>query len=344
MDHANRYNLETSLWRTLFGRAIIFRAVRQYVAELYEMAVNTVNHPVIDRVLDTLNDAVDSLAPNPGSDAEFTSALATEYENRLKEIISTRQLKGDEAELLGELCSLIPETTATDPFDVLLARVCEFAARSYADYWRVPQLTVSKRIGHPRHGPPYDPYPLSAKTLVRNKVVVQLSVCPALFGPAAFAAIPFIFVHECVCHVPARQDKDRNSSPFAEGFMAWAAWYFFQRWVVPIDPKLAPAARQHGDDLHNILKGRTDPAFGPRRSGYRNADRLMTWFHQELRQPLAEAEVRVACLAVELNLAEVELDRKDNFVVRLRAIDRDQELGDRLRAWAEGLTTAVAVI
>lgn len=344
MGSGSMYELETITWRILFGRAIIFRAVRQCVAELYEMAIDIVNHPVIDRALDTLNDAVDTLAATSSSDAAFMSALVRECENRLTEIIHTRQLKKDEADLLGELYSLISQANATDPFRALLSAVSKFAADSYADFWRVPQLSLSKRMSHPRSGPPYDPYPLSAKTTVQREVVVQLSVCPPLFGPAAFAAIPFIFVHECVCHVPARQDRNRNSSPFAEGFMAWAAWYFFRRWVVPLDSKLAPAALQHGDDLHNILKGRTNPAFAPRRVGYRNADRLMAWFHQELGESLAEAEVRVASLAVELNLAEVELARKDNFVVRLRTVDRDQELGDRLRAWTEGLTAAAAVI
>ena len=48
---------------------------------------------------------------------------------------------------------------------------------------------------------------------------------------AAFAAIPVVLTHECVCHVPARQWPPSNESYFAEGFMDWAALYYGQLWA-----------------------------------------------------------------------------------------------------------------
>lgn len=337
------YNLETVTWRTLLGRAAIFYAARQSLGEFADLAFDP-NHPAIDRALDALNDTVDIIAQTSTDDTAFISALVTEYGSRISDIGHARPLQKDEADLLSELQLLIVRANATDPFQILFSKVSRLAANLYGDQWREPRLLVANRMAHPRQ-PANDPYCLSANTIVQaDGPVVTLSIFPRLLGPACYAAIPFVFVHECVCHVPARQDRDCNSSPFAEGLMAWVGWHFFHRWAMLIDRSLAPAALQHGDELHDILRGSGNPMFYPRRAGYRSADRLMGWFHQELDEPPEEAESRVARLAVELNVIDVALDRKDNFVTRLRTIDEDTDLGDRLRAWAEGLTSAEDVI
>lgn len=124
--------------------------------------------------------------------------------------------------------------------------------------------------------------------------------------------------------------------------MDWAAWLFFDRWVFLLDPDLAPTARLHATELHAILTGRGNPKFAPRRAGYLSADGLVAWFHKELRWSSAEAETRVALLALDLNVTDVAIEYKDNFVVRLRDIDDD--LGERLAAWGTGLTPVTQLL
>ena len=58
------------------------------------------------------------------------------------------------------------------------------------------------------------------------EAVVELHVHHDDFGPAAFAALPILLTHECVCHVPARQDRASNDSTFAEGLLDWVSDVF----------------------------------------------------------------------------------------------------------------------
>jgi hypothetical protein len=170
---------------------------------------------------------------------------------------------------------------------------------------------------------------------VAAHAILQLVIYPAEFGPAAYAAIPALYVHECVCHAAAQQDKKDNLSTFAEGLTDWAAGFFFRQWVNLIDPELATAARQHGEALRQVLSQPTTAEGSARRIGHRAGDALRGWIEHTFDITPTEAEVKVAHLIVELDRTDRPLAVKDHFVSSLRQPFQPR-FAEKLKGWMEG--------
>jgi hypothetical protein len=279
--------------------------------------------------------ACDRVAENGGADD--LQVVGNVMEACLEDLATRAEEAGDgEAQqLLVELHELVSKGTAPDdPFQELLSGVVEQASQVYGSCWRDVSLSLLHRCAHPRGASSHeDPYALTATTSVNDRARVELHIYPDEFELEAYAAIPMILVHECVCHVPARQYEIRNASLFAEGFLDWAAIFFFDRWVAEIDAALAPAARHHGERLCAIRKRRRQVAWAERVRGQLAAEKLANWFQTELGRPWHEAQAKVALLAVELNKVRGRLQRKDCFVSQLPLLSSRPELRRLLREW-----------
>jgi hypothetical protein len=168
---------------------------------------------------------------------------------------------------------------------------------------------------------------------------VELQVFVDRFGPAAYAAVPMLFTHECVCHVPARQDRVKNSSTFAEGLVDWAAYHFLALWAVKLDREFGSTAREHADRLRWVLTVKNTTAEGAaRRVGHEAAGRLAAWFESECGLTPEESSHRVARLAVELNMVDRPLLAKEHLVSLLSA--PPPKLDQDLRSWVQGTMTS----
>jgi hypothetical protein len=176
------------------------------------------------------------------------------------------------------------------------------------------------------------------------EAVVELHIHHDDFGPAAFAALPILLTHECVCHVPARQDRASNESTFAEGLLDWVAYVFHEQWVGKLDDELAPAARRHAEALRSVLGRRTDSAEGrARQVGHIAAEVLRGWFETHCGHGPDESKLAVSQLGVQLNTVDRPLADKDHFV-SLIGQPLPPELEVVLHAWEAGRAPASAIL
>jgi len=248
-------------------------------------------------------------------------------------------------ERLGAVCE-------RDPFEALFAALVCQASALYGERWRPAALQLAHSESHPRPGATLgDPYPVTANLKwpglpsgswpgpadTTTEAQVRLTLVPAEFGPAEYAALPLLFTHELVSHVAARQDKVRNLSSFAEGLLDWAAHYFLELWADKVDGGLAGAARAHAEQLKELLvRGQQDAH--DRRAGHLAARQLQSWFHRERLD--CDPKVCVAHLAVQLNLADRPLHVKENFVSAASALPMPPPVESALRRWAAHALTA----
>src|SRR5262249_6071823 len=186
-----------------------------------------------------------------------------------------------------------------DPFREIFVGISSLASALYGSAWRRATLRVAHIRSHPRGGaPPLDPYAVTATTPWppdETDAAVELLIFCDQFGPAAYAAVPILLTHECVCHVPARQDRAKNDSAFAEGFLDWAAYFFLDQWAGKLDTALAPAARQHARELRHVLTRRTDTPEGRARMvGHEAAETLLAWFENDCGLGPYESQLRGA--------------------------------------------------
>jgi hypothetical protein len=261
------------------------------------------------------------------------------------------QLAAEVRALVGALRELLSGAAGTDPFHRLFTGITALAQAIYQDDWRTAELGMAHLRRHPRGG--QDPYGVTAATPWPPDdlaAAVELRIQPDGFGPAAFAVVPILLIHECICHVPARQDRAANDSTFAEGLMDWVGYFFHDRWAVALDPELAPAARQHAEALRNVLTRGSSAEAQARRAGHRAAHILQAWFEGEPRDsPIAErlspaeAGLAVARLAVQLNTVDRSLADKDHFV-SLLSVPLPPQLEDALRGWYSGRLPAAALL
>lgn len=339
MEKGSPYEfLGAEIWRMLLGRAAIFRAVRARLGELADATKDQKKYGTsVSYALNRLYEAVEDAASSASNDQQAVDEVIKKWLKELKRIANRKAVKSKAHELilLNDLYSLAKHAGAHDPFRELLEKVETQASAVYDLHWRRVSLSLCHAPEHPRQAS-LDPYALTALTMIAGRqATIELIICPLKFGPAAYAALPFIFIHETVCHVPARQDMVDNRSAFAEGFLDWAAAYFFEQWMGGIDADLAPAAIQHGAHLGEILKAGANPAWAQRTYGHRQAIVLATWFQTEIPCSVEEARAKVTRLAVELNCAEKPLALKDLFVSRLRS-PFSVELRRRLLEWEAG--------
>jgi hypothetical protein len=342
-------DLTLGTWRSLLVLAVTFHAVRARLRRLYDMGRQT---GPIRTVLDQLAMAAQE-ASTYGADEEDEDAVkkaVMAWDANLDAALGLRTLEPDARKLLTEVRRLVSHFVVRDPFQALFVAVEELARDVYGEAWPPAELSVAHTNSHPHPGArtETDPYTVTALTLWPpntreskvGKTKVELVVYCDEFGPAAFAALPMLLTHECVCHVPARQDKAKNDSTFAEGFMDWAACRFLQQWAGALDPDLASAARWHANRLTGVL---TQPSYGGaaemRRRGHEAAEVLFSWFEEECHLHPDEAGPRVARLAVELNQVDNSIQSKDHFVSLLED-PFPPALDDLLRRWvAEEIDT-----
>jgi hypothetical protein len=330
-------SLET--WRNMLVLAVIFHAARARLARLYDMGTQTTSvRSVLDQLALAAREA--STSGDEDEDAVVSRAVKT-WDADLDSVLARRTLEPDVRQLLTEVRRLVSCCVAHDPFQMLFQAIEAKTQEVYGEAWRPAVLSVAHINSHPRPGAQAetDPYCVTALTPWLPDVPtaeIELLVYCDKFGPAAFAALPMLLTHECVCHVPARQDKAKNDSLFAEGFMDWAAYRFFHGWAGAVDPELAPAARTHAKGLMHVLTQRgLGKEAAARLRGHEAAESLFSWFEQECGLPYDEVGPRVARLAVELNQVDSSIEMKDYFVSMLE-LPFPPGLGDLLHEWIAG--------
>ncbi len=332
--------LEPDMWRGLLARAAVFRATRGRLGRLVDMA----DQPAVRTVLARLEEAVQLYAPKDEDDRTVVTQVAAAWGEALSQILSWEKIDSAARRLLGELRRLVASACGEDPFSAVFAPIESHASELYGAAWRPARLSVAHARSHPRGSDvSRDPYALTAMTMWPpdpDAAEIELQIYCDGFGPAAYAAIPMLLTHECVCHVPARQERAKNDSQFAEGFLDWAAYHFFGIWAGKVDPQFASATRMHAERLKQVLTGQVRTSEGRARLiGHDAAEDLRAWFESECHMTSEESRTQVARLAVELNKADRPLADKDHFVSLLEW-PFPPELADRLHSWVAGLTSS----
>lgn len=344
MDGESPYRqLEPEKWRGLLAQAAVFHATRAVLCRLCDVAdqVAAVRVAVLE-----LSITAHELAGRCADDGAMVGEVVAEWEATLDRALALDRLDSRARALLSEVRALLGDAVGGDPFRVIFERVEAHAHALYGPAWRPAALSITHTRSHPR-GTGADPYGVTAATPWPprpDRAEIELQIFCEEFGPAAFAAVPMLLTHECVCHVPARQDRAKNDSEFAEGLLDWTAYHFFDLWAVKLDPQLALAARRHARRLEDVLTSQWRTREGrARQIGHDAAEALVVWLECECGLSPEESRSRVAHLAVELNLVDCPLLRKDNFVSRV-SCPPPPDLEKSLRDWIAGRTPAAALL
>ena len=332
--------LEPDTWRGLLARAAVFHATRGRLGRLCDMA----DQPAVRTVLARLEEAVQLYAPKDEDDRTVVMQVAAAWDEALAQILCWERIEPAARRLLTELKELVASACCEDPFRAVFAPIESQASQLYEGAWRPARLSVAYARSHPRGcDVNHDPYAMTAMTPWPPDPVaaeIELQIYGDGFGPAAYAAMPMLLTHECVCHVPARQERAKNDSQFAEGFLDWAAYHFFGIWAGKVDPQFASATRKHAERLKQVLTGQVRTREGRARlAGHDAAEDLRAWFESECRMSADESRTQVAQLAVELNKADRPLVDKDHFVSLLEW-PLPPELASRLRSWVAGVASS----
>jgi hypothetical protein len=235
-----------------------------------------------------------------------------------------------------------------DPFWVIFNYVTEYASLLYGDSWPDKVQCLCQAIGD-------QPFPGTKFWVNANTVLdldnpaappsVRLNINPYRLNAETYSAIFAIFVHECFCHVPAYRAKQSNKSPFSEGFCDWAARELFERWLYEMDPSLADAARQFGQQIWTLMMSQEggNKFWQQRQAGHAAANHLVRMFMVDGATD-QEAISLVIELARQLVVTEAELLLKDSFVRDLIPLPIDPDLCERLRKWRSGLADARSLL
>jgi hypothetical protein len=325
------------IWRTLLVRVVIFHATRGMIGRLCELADQV---PAVRKALIELDEAAEEIATQDGDEATAVSRVVEAWCAALGRAMRRRTLPPAARELFRQMRDRLHDGVCSeDPFVGILRNIEVQARILYGDAWRPTELTVRHLNRHPRRtDPAADPYPMTAALIwppAPDGAKIILRICPATFGPAAYAAIHMVLTHECVCHVPARQAEAKADSAFAEGLLDWVAYHFLDAWALKLDRDCGPTLRKHADELRTVLmRDRSTRAGIARHVGHDAASNLQAWFEHRLALAPADARVWVAQLAVELNLVDRPLEIKDNLVSRL-SWPLPPDLDAALRSWAD---------
>jgi len=330
--------LQPDEWRRLLARAAVYHAIRGRLGQLCEMEQDAAVRTVLSR----LDEAVRSCAGSTADDRSMVTAVVRRWVRAVGRIQAWQDLDAEAASLLADLKKLVRAACAEDPFAALFARIEALASQLYGAAWRPAMLTVARLPDHPR-GSDRDPYAVTALTPWPPEpppAEILLWICDDAFGPATYAAIPILLIHECVCHVAARQEKAKNDSQFAEGFLDWAGHHFLRIWAAKLDPLSAAAVEEHAQQLGQVLFHTASPRERrARQLGRQAAGDLLSWFQSECQMGREEGCHRVAVLAIELNRAKRPIADKDQFVSLLK-LPFPPAVARRLRAWNDGRATA----
>jgi hypothetical protein len=317
--------LDVMTWRRLLAQGVLLGAVASRLSELHrQWLVN----PTIRTALDQLIVAATAVSQRAPSDEQAVRLVSQTWCAELDRLINGGGATEAQIALLTDVRNRASAADPQDPFDRLFHSVTDFAAAVYGECWSQPELSLGWDPAHPRI-PSSDPYAITAFTPADMPLRVEVVIYLEGFGPAAYAALPALMVHECVCHVPARQrGQVSNRSPFAEGFMDWAAKYFFEEWMPYIDADLAPAAYEHRDGLDQVVTRPGTSEGAARLRGREAAINLLGWLRVVKGLERNEAEAWLAKLAQQLNCLDVQLNTKNAMVV---------DLADPWDTWPSGL-------
>ncbi len=354
MPPASPYSgLEPGRWRSLLVRAAVFRAARAKIAEFSDRIDEGGDALLVLMELETRARGLLVEASDELDDDQLVDHIVRIWDERLGAALERPQLDSDLRQLLVEIRSLLTSACATDPFQEIFDRITAKARELYRDKWRPASLEMA-HLGQPPRGGG-DPYAVTAVTAwPQDKATasVELGIHDKGFRPATFAALQMVFAHECICHVPACQERPVNDSTFAEGLLDWVAYDLHEQWAVMLDSVLAPAARRHAETLRFFLTRDQSDEGSARRRGHRAAENLRAWFekhdlakyHIDGRVSSKDvAVINVIQLATELNVVERPLADKDNFV-GLLGWPLPPEVERALEAWLAHEITADALL
>ncbi|MHA6628073.1 hypothetical protein ACU61A_21755 [Pseudonocardia sichuanensis] len=330
------------MWRSLLARGAVFYAMRTKLSEFCDYIEQSAH---VRRLMGDLEIHAQECAAHDADDEATVLRIIAALDNRLLELLALEQVDAGARDLMAQLRALSRCARSIDPFRALFVGVSGYASTVYGDGWRTPSLALSHLGRHPRPAGE-DPYPVTAATPwppQESSAEVELRIHCAAFGPAAFAVLPMLFTHECICHVPARQDRAANDSWFAEGLLDWVAYVYFENWVVKLDHELAPAARRHAELLRTVLTSDKSREGVARRGGHDAARTLQAWFEYACDHTVDEAKLTVARLAVQLNTVDRPLAEKDKFVSFVGQ-PLPPALEDALRRWEAGDLQAEALL
>jgi hypothetical protein len=326
--------LEPVRWRNILAKGAIYHALRTRLVALGDLVEQ--GGPVQGAFID-LAMHVNDCAARDLDDEETVRRVVAAWDAVLTNKLGMAQLEDDVRELLTAARTLARHACATDPFRRMFEQINRYAGAIYGEGWRPPTLMLAHILGHPRSSTPKDdPYVVTAMCTPSSGdadiAAVQLLICCDEFGPAAYAAVPSLLVHELVCHVAAKQDLVKNDSVFAEGLMDWAAYYYLDMWASKIDAGLSQAARMHAQKLRDLLVKHGTAEGRARKLGHAGAETLRTWFECEFDRDADEAKATVSWLAVRLNQVDRPLVEKEVFVTKL-SDPMPPDLETALRMW-----------
>lgn len=335
------YSLDPEVWRALLARACCLWAARARLAQLDSLSHLT----EIKSALIELNLKAKEAARAGDDPTTAVRQTADRWRDHLMTLIDG--LSGDlpastEAArakaVLNKVYELCAAAADEDPirnlFDVLESGARATYEAVYTGAWRNATLSLSALMALPYAEGGEHPYGIAASCDVA-KAMVELHIFPDGLGPAAFAALPRLLSHECVCHVAARQTDNISisTSVFAEGFMDWTAKTLFEDvWIDALDCDFAPAAKQHARQIEEYLAPRLTRGGATRRAGWRAADTAVAWYANAAPKPSSAARIAVAILAINLNTVEAPLRKKNALVERLEDSPYGQQFADLLKA------------
>jgi hypothetical protein len=314
----------------------------QHLDNLHDLCEST----LVGRKLDvdlrlsalTLEDGAD-LVKQWRLDVDVAIKLTQELE---KNLLTRPRPRGHQITVLEAVRRRLDDTpTESAPIDALFERVVDRCRGLYGETrWADPTLELDEEY---RHSASWDDsYGVSAQTPgARSETPhrrVQVSFDPLHFGPATYAALAYLLIHECVCHAGSGHQGADLESPFAEGFLDYAARHLLPVWVDQVAPEFPAAALRHGLRFADVVLHRR--GMSPARSvGLNAASTVENWFQRRRGWDRERCRRQVTHLAVELNQSSLELSVKETFVSLLFG-EPSPELGDALD---EYLSTADVV-
>jgi hypothetical protein len=304
---------DPEVWRELLARGAMLRATQANLSEIIARSSSI----SVDNAMSGFALAARTAA-GVANDNRAVGAAAAEWQTRLAPLITGRGIDSAERKLFKTLSRDLQSVHSGDPFGEMFRLVAAWSAVLYGESWPDDvSLDVAFGRRHPRRR--QDHYGLAAlASATAAGPCVTLVLYPDDFGPEAYAVLPYVFAHECVCHVAARQlGEVNNSSLFAEGFMDWATSYWLAVWMGGLPLGLGALVEEH-EPIYRaaLLAEATDEAIG-RGAGRRIAAYLSRQLsaHHGLDKGLAGE--RVARFAVEMNVAEASLAAKDDVLDRI---------------------------
>jgi hypothetical protein len=325
--------LDETTWLELLVRGAIWRAC---APRLWELGQPAEDRPAVGAALADVHRCAARAARWAKKSGQSGVKLAMAgWSESIAVAIDDESISEEDRRLLAEILQLVEEVECGDPFGELFTRLASQTRHVYRDSWQGADFEVVA-LPQPLQRAPNDPFGVTATTYAADAdLVVELWIRPNMLGPAAYGVIPYLLVHELVCHVGARQEEVDNGSQFAEGLMDWVAEYFFRRWIGEVDHRLAAAAEGYFEQLASLQRVPTSEGGAVRIYGHQAGRQLVAWLVGVHGRSRAQAEAETARLGVEINCEEASLARKDLLVTRMNEVHRTPDFAKNLLAVIE---------